>query len=77
MVYRNLKTDSITSVGSNLSLLSLERENQLDDKNLGVGSDTWVSLAELQEEYDLKPFFTAVRNFYVASIKKMLQKFPQ
>ena len=71
-----LKTDSITSVGSNLSLLSLERENQLDDENLGVGSDTWVSLAELQEEYDLKPFFTAVRNFYVASIKKMLQKFP-
>ena len=71
-----LKTDSITSVGSNLSLLRLERQNQLDDENLGVGSDTWVSLAELQEEYDLKPFFTAVRNFNVTSIKKMLQKFP-
>ena len=36
-----LKTDAITSVGSNLSQLSLERENQLDDENLGVGSDTW------------------------------------
>ena len=40
-----LKTDSITSVGSNLSLLSLECENQLDDENLGVGSDTWVSFS--------------------------------
>ena len=35
-----LKTDSITSVGSSLSLLSLEHENQLDDENLGFGSDT-------------------------------------
>ena len=71
--YRSLL---ICGVPSNLSLLSLEHENQLDDENLGVGSDTWVSLTELQEEYNLKPFFTAVRNFYVASIKKMLQKIP-
>lgn len=71
-----LKADTITSVGSNIHLISLERENQLDDENLGVGSNTWLSIAELEEEHDTKPFFTAIRNFYVASIKKMIQKFP-
>ena len=33
-------------------------------------------ITELEEEHDTKPFFTAVRNFYVASLKKMIQKFP-
>ena len=30
----------------------------------------------LEEEHELKPFFSAVRKFYIASIKKMLSKFP-
>lgn len=62
-----LKADAITSVGSNIHQ---DRESQLDDENLGVGSDTWVSIAD---EHDTKPFFTAIRNFYIA---KMLLKFP-
>ena len=36
----------------------------------------WASLAQLQEEHDLKPFFTAVRKFYIASTTKMIKKFP-
>ena len=71
-----LKADAISSVGSNIHQISLERENQLDNENLGVGSDTWLCIAEFEEEHDTKPIFTAVRNFFVASLKKMLQKFP-
>jgi len=35
-------------------------------------------LAEIEKEHDIKPFFNAVRKFYVASIciQKMIQKFP-
>ena len=29
----------------------------------------------LQEEVDTKPFFRAVRNFYIATVKIMLEKF--
>ena len=71
-----LKTDAITSVGSNIHQISVECGSQLDDENLGVGSDTWKCITELEEEHDTKPFFTAVRNFYFASLKKMIQKFP-
>ena len=63
-------------MGSNIHQISLKRENQLDNENLGVGSDTWLCIAEFEEEHDTKPNFTAVRNFFVASLKKMLQKFP-
>ncbi len=40
------------------------------------GDDTWVSVAELEQEHDTKPFFTAVLKFYVSTIQKMLSKFP-
>ena len=33
-------------------------------------------MAELEQEHDTKPFFEAVRKFYVKSIQKMIQKFP-
>ncbi len=71
-----LKTDVITSASGNLRLLNLERESQLDDENLGVGIDTWTCIRELEEEHDPAPFFSAVRKFYTASLKKMLKKFP-
>ena len=37
---------------------------------------TWISIATLEEELDTKPFYSAVRSFYVATVKKMLNKFP-
>ena len=69
-----LPTESITGVGDNLSNLTFE--TQLERENLGIGMDTWASIAVLEQERDPKPFFEAVRNFYVSSIKKMIQKFP-
>ncbi len=33
-------------------------------------------VAELEEEIDVKPFFSAVRQFYLATLKKMFKKFP-
>ena len=71
-----LKRDVITAVGDNLHLLNLSNENQPSDENLGIGTRTWTDLVELEAEHDLKPFFSAVRKFYVATINKMLQKFP-
>ena len=71
-----LKRDVITAAGNNLSLLSLSDENQLSDENLGTWTRTWTDLVELEAEHDLKLFFSAVRKLYVATINKMLQKFP-
>ena len=69
-----LKGEAITTVGDNLTLLSFARNKQLEDENLGIGSATWACVSELEDELDPKPFFTAVRNFYIATIKKMLKK---
>ena len=65
------------SIHDDLSLLdkSLGSYKQLSNEHLGIG-DTWVAVAELEQEHDTKPFFWAVRKFYVASLKKMLKKFP-
>lgn len=71
-----LQRSTITSVGDDLRKLSLGNDVQLPDENLGIGTDTWTYLSEFQEEYDLKPFFNAVRGFYTATLKKMLHKFP-
>ena len=38
--------------------------------------ETLTDLVELEAEHDLKSFFSAVRKFYVATINKILQKFP-
>ena len=64
------------AAGNNLKELSLERRGQLTQENLSIGTATWAYLAEMEETHDTKPFFTAVRNFYVATITKMLKKFP-
>ena len=76
-----LKPEAITAASDNLSLLNLSllnlsHENQLPDENLGIGTETWRSLVELEAEWELKPFFSAVRKFFIASITKMLKKFP-
>ena len=46
------------------------------NEHLGIGDSTWVAVAKLEQEHDTKPFFSAVRKFYVASLKKMRKKFP-
>ena len=35
-----------------------------------------MCLSELEETKDTKPFFAAVRNFYIATIRKMTKNFP-
>ena len=65
-----LTIESITAAGDDLSRLKFDLDHQLDDERLGIGTDTWGHLAELEEEHELKPFFSAVRKFYIASILK-------
>ena len=71
-----LTTEAILEATDNLTLLNFDAINQLPDENLGIGDNTWVALAEVEQEYDTKSFFTSVRKFYLSSIKKMLKKFP-
>ncbi len=71
-----LKPESITAVGEDLSKLSFASANQPADENLELGDSTWAALSEMEEEFDTKPFYQAVRAFYVASLNKMLKKFP-
>ena len=37
---------------------------------MGIGNDTWIAVATMEEEHDTKPFFVAVRKFYEKSIRK-------
>ncbi len=37
---------------------------------------TQYEISEMEEEFDTKPFYQAVNDFYVASLNKMLKKFP-
>ena len=71
-----LKPDIIKAAGDNLRTLKLAIRDQLTDENLGLGDGTWTCVAVLETEHDVKPFYTAVRNFYKATIEKMLKKFP-
>lgn len=71
-----LKADAIIAAGDNLNALNLDEGNQLSSENLGIGTDTWACVMELETEHDLEPFFKAARNFYIATINKMLKKFP-
>ena len=71
-----LKIESITAVGDNLKQLSFSSSDQLADEELGIGDATWVYLSEMEEDYETKPFFKAVRSFYVDSLKKLLKKLP-
>ena len=50
-----LKADVILAAESDLSTLSLNSEGQVPDENLGIGIDTWVLTAQLEEEADPKP----------------------
>ena len=67
------KAEAITAAGDDLRKLSFTTASQLADENLGLGNETWVYLAGLEEDNDPKPFYRAVRRFYLASIRKMLK----
>ena len=54
----------------------MDTSSQVSDEHLGIGDNTWVSVAEFEQEYDNKPFFTAVPKFYVSTIQKILSEFP-
>ena len=69
-----LTTASIQAAGENLKYLKFD--SQLEKEHLGIGTETWAAISVLEQEHDTKPFFEAVRKFYVKSIQKMIQKFP-
>ena len=71
-----LKPESILEAGDDLSKLRFLDINHLTDENLGLGNDTWVYLSGLEEEFDPKPFYKAVRSFYVATLSKMMLETP-
>ena len=73
-----LKCSVISALGTDLSCLgeSLGSDKQVSNEHLGIGDSTWAAVAELKQEHDTKPFFSVVSNFYIASLKKMLKKFP-
>ena len=58
-----LKKELILAVGDNLKELKLNSSSQVTNEHLGIGNDTWVSVAELEKEHDTKVFFSAVRKF--------------
>ena len=55
--------------------MNLATRGQLTNENLGLGS-AWVYISVLEEEEDIKPFYSAVHSFYVVTLQKMLKKFP-
>ena len=71
-----LKPEAIVAAGDNLSSLSLASTDQLSNENLGLGDDTWAYISSLEEEQDVTPLYAAVRGSYVATVTKMLKKFP-
>ena len=64
-----LSTEAVLEASDNLRSLVLSEENQVANEELGIGSDTWVSVTELEATHDTTPFFNAVRAFYVNSTK--------
>lgn len=71
-----LKKEVILAAGDKLKEMKMDASSQVTNEHLRIGNDTWISVAELEQEHDTKPFFTAVRKFYVATVTKMLSKFP-
>lgn len=71
-----LTSDTILAANDNLRNLEFAEENQVSNEDLGIGTETWMTIAELEATHDTAPFFNAVRAFYVNSTKKMLNKFP-
>ena len=77
-----LKREVILAAGDKLKELKLDSSSQVLYEHLGIGNDTWIIakfymsiydtwiIAALEEELDPKPFYSAVRSFYVATVTK-------
>lgn len=72
-----LTQNSVLQVGDKIHTVDLDNsENHKPDESISIGTDTWVCVSELEEEMDMKPFFSAVKQFYMTTLKKMFKKFP-
>ena len=58
-----LKHEVIIAASNNLAFLNFANNQQLADENLGLGTDTWAHISQLEEDFDPKPFDSAVRHF--------------
>ena len=67
-----LKPESITAVAEELSKLSFASAIQLTDENLEFGDSTWAALSAMEDEFDTKPFYQAVWDFYVEKIAEKI-----
>ena len=61
-----LTTAAIVSVGDNL--MDLKFDDFLEKEHIGIGS--WICISALEQEHDTKPFFDAVKNFYISTLKR-------
>ena len=52
-----LKREVILAAGDKLKEQKLDCSSQVLDEHLGIGNDTWISIAALEEELDPKPFY--------------------
>ena len=52
------------------NLKDLKFDDFLEKDHIGIGSDTWICISVLEQEHDTKPFFDAVKNFYISTLKR-------
>ena len=52
-----LTSNTILAANDNLRHLEFAEENQVLNEDLGIGTETWVSVAELEATLDTAPFF--------------------
>ena len=62
--------EAILEANDNLTLLNFDAINQLSDQNLGIGDNTWIALALVEQEHDTKSFFASIRNFTSHLLRK-------
>ena len=69
--------EAVRKAGDKIYLIDLDKsENLKPYESLNIGDDTWVCVSQLEQEMDMNPFFSSVREFYLAMLKKMFKKFP-
>ena len=68
-----LSEETILAASDNLKNLEFDEANQVCNKDLGIGHDTWASVSDLEHLHNTAPFFEAVRAFYVPSTKNACQ----
>ena len=67
-----LKPEVIIAACDNLGFLNFANEQRLANEKLGLGTDTCAYISQLEEDFDSKPFYSAICHFYVAILMKMI-----